>query len=45
VLRIANRPEEAVPIVQDAFWLFEQKDNTVSAGRALALGEALGARS
>ena len=45
VLRIADRPEEAVPIVEDAFWLFEQKDNTVSAGRALALGEALGARS
>jgi predicted ATPase/class 3 adenylate cyclase len=45
VLRIANRPKEAVPIVEDAFWLFEQKDNTVSAGRALALGEALGARS
>jgi predicted ATPase/class 3 adenylate cyclase len=45
VLRIANRPEEAVPIAQDAFWLFEQKDNTVSAGRALALGEALSALS
>ncbi len=44
VLRIANREHDAIPVVEDAVWLFEQKDNTVSAGRALALAEALDAR-
>jgi predicted ATPase/class 3 adenylate cyclase len=40
VLSLLGREEEAAPLTDDAFWLFERKDDTVSAGRALALGVA-----
>ena len=37
VLRLVGRPSEAVPAVEEALRLYEQKGNTVSAARARAL--------
>jgi tetratricopeptide (TPR) repeat protein len=37
VLRLAERPSEAVPVVQEALNLYERKGNVVSAGKARAL--------
>jgi tetratricopeptide (TPR) repeat protein len=37
VLRIAERPEEAVPLIEEALRLYKQKGNVVSAGRARSL--------
>ena len=37
VLRLVGRPSEAAPAVEEALRLYEQKGNTVSAGRARAL--------
>jgi class 3 adenylate cyclase/tetratricopeptide (TPR) repeat protein len=40
VLSVLGREEEAALLSDDAFWLFERKGDTISAGRALALKEA-----
>jgi tetratricopeptide (TPR) repeat protein len=37
VVRVAQRPSEAVPVIQEALNLYEQKGNVVSAGKARAL--------
>jgi len=41
VLRTAQRPEEAVPLIGEALRLYEQKGNVVSAGRARSLLDEL----
>jgi hypothetical protein len=37
VLRLAERPDEAVPVIQEARRLYEQKGNLVSADKARSL--------
>jgi predicted ATPase len=37
VLRLAERPDEAAPVIREALGLYEQKGNLVSAGRARSL--------
>jgi hypothetical protein len=37
VLCLAERPGEAAPLIQEAFRLYEQKGNVVSAGKARSL--------
>jgi predicted ATPase/class 3 adenylate cyclase len=41
VLRIAKRPDEPVPLIEEALRLYEQKGNVVSAGRARSLLDEL----
>jgi tetratricopeptide (TPR) repeat protein len=41
VLRIAERPDEAVPLIEEALRLYEQKGNVVSAGKARSLLDEL----
>jgi tetratricopeptide (TPR) repeat protein len=45
VLRLAERPGEAAPVIQEALNLYEQKGNVVSAGKARALLGELQTRS
>ena len=45
VLCLAERPREAVPVIQEALNLYEQKGNVVSAGKARALLGELRMRS
>jgi predicted ATPase len=45
VLSLLDREGEAAFLTDDAFWLFERKGDTISAGRALALNEAGPARA
>jgi hypothetical protein len=44
-LRLAERPGEAAPVIQEALNLYEQKGNVVSAGKARALLGELETRS
>ena len=44
-LRLAERPGEAAPVIQEALNLYEQKGNVVSAGKARALLGELQTRS
>jgi class 3 adenylate cyclase/tetratricopeptide (TPR) repeat protein len=41
VRRIAERPDEAVPLIEEALRLYEQKGNVVSAGKARSLLDEL----
>jgi class 3 adenylate cyclase/tetratricopeptide (TPR) repeat protein len=41
VLRLAKRPDEAVPVIQEALGLYERKGNLVSAGKARSLLDEL----
>jgi hypothetical protein len=45
VVRLGERPREAVPVIEEGLRLYEQKGNVVSAGKARALLGELQRRS